>query len=238
MTLCPRANAARNLAEIAALTVCMGSRQLYLYDVTKRFGNDSPGYLWFRSTSNLRMREANQRVWPVDERLWLYDRRWGHLVAFDTAFRDGGAGADCINLSVFLDSMATGINLGFGECSGVDMLEGGLRDLRGGPAYTCISSLCGTPFAGTIAGTELGQSFANAAVSVRTKFALSRAIGGNMTPFGIDVNEARSQLCNAGGLGGGSDHNLCGASAGGMGIGNATMACLLKLRPTFTSAFQ
>ena len=96
------------------------------------------------------------------------------------------------------------------------------------PSYTCTSSLCGTPFAGTIAGTTLGSSFSEIATPIGANLTRSRAAVGNATPFGIDVDEARIQLCATGGLGG--DGSTCGVSAGAIGQNNPTLACLLKVR--------
>ena len=171
-----QAAAVRQLGTIAAQTVCLGSQQLYHYDLaltlawyrlenrlkrqgldrfldelaglvlqprllvldaTKHYGSQSPSHLWLRDLRSLRYAPAEQRIWPIDERLWLYDRRAGNLVALDAACRQGGTGTDCINLAVLLESLATPLHLGFGECSALEMLEAGVRDVRGVPSCGC-----------------------------------------------------------------------------------------------------
>ncbi|MDP9366730.1 MAG: hypothetical protein M3Q03_00395 [Chloroflexota bacterium] len=213
--------------------------RLVVYDATKHLGLESPGFHWLKSQVALRDALARRPVWPVDQRLWVYDRRAAAIVAVRTTCDDGGVGSDCINPAVLVDSLITPHYMGLGECSLLEMLEAGVRDVNGAPGYTCSPGLCATPIGGFIPDTELAGSFLAMDESLMHRVALPHEEGvaatpfGLATPFGIGMAEARASICGAGGLGGLGGGlgggGICGAGAGGIGRANATIACLMQV---------
>ena len=190
--------------------------RLLILDADKHLGAYSPGFLWWLEQESLRRRLRDEAIRPLEQVVWLYDRRSAVLAALKTHCTSGTLGSTCINLSVFADSLTRPTALGFGECSFLEMIEGGVRSIRGVPTYTCTPGVCGTPTsAGRMPMTSLAQTFSTA---------YGRSPGyqlpniGARTPFGVDLATARKNLCSDGGGFGGRDGSA-GDSGPGMGPG-------------------
>lgn len=207
--------------------------RLLILDADKHLGGDSPGLLWFLQQDSLRRQMRTQALRPLEQVLWLYDRRSAALAALKTHCTSGTLGTACINLSVFLDSLTRPVAFGFGECSMLEMVEGGVRSIGGVPAYTCTPGVCGTPTSeGRMPMTGLAQSF-NTAFGRGSGYQLPTLPG--TTPFGVELPDARKNLCgNAGGFGG--RNGGAGDGGPGMGPGGDKLACVLGERAARTAA--
>lgn len=204
--------------------------RLVVFDANKHLGISSPGFRWWYGRKELREAIARKVHWPFEDVIWFYDRRSAALAAIKTACKDGGTGADCLNLAVFVESLARPVALGFGECSFLEMIEGGVRDVKGAPSYTCTPGVCGTPnSAGRIPNTPLAQTFPAAYQQAGRGFRLPGAL--KQTPYGVDLQEARGLLCG-GASGGGFGGKDGAAGMGGMGMGAASsaLACVVGQR--------
>jgi hypothetical protein len=201
--------------------------RLVVFDADKHLGLSSPGLRWWYGRRELRDAIAHKVHWPFEDVMWFYDRRSAALAAIKTACRDGGSGAGCLNLPVFVESLARLPALGLGECSFLEMIEGGIRTVNGAPSYTCTPGVCGTPTrAGRIPDTALGRTFNAAYQPGGGGYRLPLAI--KQTPFGVDLAEARGLLCggaSGGGFGGRDD--AAGMGGPGMGSASAVLACVV-----------
>ncbi len=222
--LATRLAAARLDAVAAAAAPFLWQVRLLILDADKHLGAYSPGFLWWLEQEPLRQRLRDKAIRPLEQVLWLYDRRSAAVAAVKTHCKSGTLGSTCINLSVFADSLTRPAALGFGECSFLEMIEGGVRSIRGVPTYTCTPGVCGTPTsAGRMPMTTLAQSFPTA---------FSRSPGyqlpniGAITPFGVDLAMARKDLCSDG-AGFGGRNGSAGDSGPGMGPGGDKLACVV-----------
>ena len=201
--------------------------RLIVFDASKHFGRSSPAFRWWVTRTDLRERLRKQANWPIEELLWLYDRRSGAMAAVKPTCRDGGSGIRCLNLSVFAESLARPSAFGMAECSFLEMIEGGIRNVKGAPSYTCTPGLCGTANrSGRIPDTRLAASFPAAFKSAGPGYVLPKRAG--QTPFGVPVDEARGLLCG-GASGGGLDgrDGSAGMSGPGMGAASGILACVV-----------
>ena len=231
--LAARLAAARLDAVADAAIPFIAQARLLILDADKHLGADSPGFLWWLQQDSLRRRLRDAAVRPLEQVLWLYDRRSAALAALKTHCKRGSLGQQCINLSVFVDSLTRPSAYGFGECSFLEMIEGGVRSVGGAPTYTCTPGVCGTPTsAGRMPMTPLAQSFGTA---------FGRSPGYQLpnktarTPFGVDMPTARKDLCGNGGGFGGRD-GAAGDGGPGMGPGGDKLACVMGERAARTAA--
>lgn len=210
--------------------------RLIVFDATKHFGESAPGYQWLATREALRKKVRDAALYPLHEVLWFYDRRTAGLAAIKTQCRDGGSGARCLNVAVFTETLLRPPAYGMGECSFLEMVEGGIRNVGGAPSYTCTGGACGTPTRdGRIADTKLGGTFAAAMRAAGEGYALPGRK--EKTPFGVSVDAVRGLLCGgkSGGGFGGRDGSA-GMGAAGMGAAGATLACVIGNKAERTAA--
>ncbi|HYQ05338.1 MAG TPA: hypothetical protein VER96_41985 [Polyangiaceae bacterium] len=201
--------------------------RLLVLDATKHLGSNSPGYRWLVAQEDLRRRIRDEALLPLADHLWLYDRRSGAIAALHTQCDDGGSGRSCMSLSVLLDTLASPEAYGFGECSLLEMVEAGVRTLKGSPAYTCTPGVCGTPGDGRIADAQLGASFVDAFFR-GGPFSLPRRKA--TSAFGVEVQELQASLCGKNGGGWGGKEGSAGMGASGMGPAGDALACVVGLK--------
>lgn len=210
--------------------------RLLVFDALKHRGVDAPSFRWWLSREGLRASLGAGAVYPLAEGLWLYDRRSGVLTLMRTSCADGGIGSGCVNLQVFGETLTRTHAFGMGECSFLEMIEGGVRSVRGAPSYTCTGGLCGTALAtGRIPATDLASTFATAWGSTGGGYRLPAPQGD--TPFGVPYAEAQASLCGpASGGGFGGQGGGAGGSGPGMGAGGSKLACVVGVKAERTAA--
>lgn len=206
--------------------------RLLVLDATKHLGSNSPGYRWLVEQEDLRRRIRDEALMPLEDHLWLYDRRSGAVAALRTQCDDGGSGRSCMSLSVLFDTLASPEAYGFGECSLLEMVEAGVRTLHGAPAYTCTPGVCGTPGDGRIADARLGASFTEAFFGGGP---FSLPTHKPTSAFGVQVEQLQASLCGANGGGWGGKDGSAGMGASGMGPAGDALACVVGLKAQETA---